>query len=301
MAGRIITGIEGKRVKLRSAANRVIAEVRKFDLAPLSPDTRSGWLKPPPLATFTELEPLGFGLTDEDWWIFPPEDIPDPTIVWPMDTAAIIETEGGGVRLVKVRTITPRECRGSVTRFSPYMLRMDYAETIDRRMFTAAGVYVWVGGKWAEANGHVRFTAKGIREADTPMPADDAQIPSVMMGIALNQRYQWGVSLGRRGTPSIRFATDPTGIKEFFRFRDLPEGRDRRESLLNWVSDHWRQNRHDPDVEVYVRKHMRGSTHFGWADMLCTIRPAPYDMEKLEGLRRERNAMRIAGVDRRNK
>ena len=38
--------------------------------------------------------------------------------------------------------------------------------------------------------------------------------------------------------------------------RDLPEGKDRREALLTWVGDHWRQNRHDPDIEIYVRKHL---------------------------------------------
>ena len=70
---RNITGIEADRIKLRSAALRIIRIILDQKMASLR-NTRKDWLAPPPLSTFTRLEPLGFGLPQDDWWTFNPRD-----------------------------------------------------------------------------------------------------------------------------------------------------------------------------------------------------------------------------------
>ena len=37
--------------------------------------------------------------------------------------------------------------------------------------------------------------------------------------------------------------------------------------MVHWVGEHWRQNRYDPDVEHYVREHLRGSYNFNWHNL----------------------------------
>ena len=124
-------------------------------------------------------------------------------------------------------------------------------------------------------------------------------VPSLATAIALKQRYQWAVSLGLENSPSIRFATDPTGIKDVFRIRDMPDGKDRREALLTWVTDHWRQDRYDPEMETYVRRHLRGATQFSWRGMDCELLPSQFDVDQRDKAIGNRDAMRAAGVDRR--
>ena len=40
--------------------------------------------------------------------------------------------------------------------------------------------------------------------------------------------------------PSLTLLTDATGVKEFWKLRDVPVGRRRRAALLHWVEKHWR-------------------------------------------------------------
>ena len=81
-------------------------------------------------------------------------------------------------------------------------------------------------------------------------------------------REYWQVLVRFGGQrPGIKLFTDATGIKDFFRFREVPEGKSRRDALVHWVGEHWRQNRYDPDVEHYVREHLRGSYNFNWHNL----------------------------------
>lgn len=113
-------------------------------------------------------------------------------------------------------------------------------------------------------------------------------------------KYRWSVEIGYNGLPvSISFLTDPTGVKEFFKLRDIPEGKMRRAALSHWVSAHWRQVRVDPVAEVYVRQHLRGKTEFRWFDMDVKIHIPESDKDKINRLKRERQRMKILGLDRR--
>lgn len=134
--------------------------------------------------------------------------------------------------------------------------------------FSARTVFVgWEGGRWVGLEG----------EAPHPLTT------SLLGGLCADQfcaRYEWRVSLGIQGGPSVAFETDPTGAREVFRLRDLPDGSQRRSALLHWVGEHWRKRRSDPSEETKVRAHLRGQTEFVWNGMRCRIRPSDYDAER---------------------
>lgn len=300
MIGKTIIGIEKDRILLRGAALKIIRQMLEHPLMKTD-DTRRDWLAPLPPSGYRRLEPLGFGLHDDDsdWWIFPPEDC-KPDVVWPLEVGVVIEQAGPdkNLQVSRTRTITAKDARGYATRFSPFMVRTDHAAVWDGKFCSSSTVMAWLGGRWVDAidrfNGHM-YAKNG------PTPADDCVPCNLATGVALRQRYEWAVSLGLEHSPSIRFTTDPTGIRDVFRIRDLPEGKDRREALLTWVTDHWRQDRHDPDVETYVRKHLRGATAFSWRGMECELLPSRFDLDAKERMIAEREAMKRTGADKRLK
>lgn len=119
----------------------------------------------------------------------------------------------------------------------------------------------------------------------------------------------WQIKTRLEGTSStITLLTDPTGVKEFWKLRDIPEGKRRREALLHWVSDHWRQTRNDPDVEGYVRTHLRGSTSLQFKDIAAEIIPSNLDLlreqkaiahrKQLKDLKKDRRKRRLVYVHR---
>jgi hypothetical protein len=101
------------------------------------------------------------------------------------------------------------------------------------------------------------------------------------------------------GTPSVGFYTDPTGVKEFLRFRDREDGSSRRSALAHWVTTHWRQNRHDPDVEVYVREHLRGKRSCVWHGMNAWIEVPEVDLQRVEEAVETRKRLSAAQLTRR--
>lgn len=282
------------REQIRRAALRIIGEVLKWPEGERHEGMvrRHFGLHPPaPLSSFRRLDPWGFGLPDErDELDFNRIDC-TPDVVWPLSYGGIETNPDASwvLRLFMHKTVSAKDARGYAKRFSPYMLRADMAELKDGAFGRFTIYWAWINGQW--------------RVADPKLDGELMDIEGAMMrsstALALRQRYEWAVSLGLPGSPSVRFATDPTGMKDVFRIRDLPEGRDRREALMGWVCDHWRQDRFDPDVEVYVRKHLRGATKFGWEEFECELLPAQFDIERRDKLIAERRAMHAAGTDRR--
>lgn len=274
-----------ERSQLRTTASKLIAIIESLPVTHQR-DTRKDWLAPPSLSDFKRLEPIGWEEefhVDDDWWVFNPQEC-TPKVIWPVKTALIAE-HSDGVSMSVWRSVTMQESRGYAKLVSKYMLRSDVAEANDGRWVTAATLWTWLGNRWANSQAH----------ADTP-----TDYPLAATAVALRQRYEWAVAIGFGG-PSIRFATDPTGIKELWKVRDVPEGRDRRPMLNAWISDHWRQDRYDPELEIYVRKHLRGATTFTWRDVQGEILPSQFDVERRNKLIAERKAMREAGIDRRFK
>jgi hypothetical protein len=185
------------------------------------------------------------------------------------------------------------------------MLRSDHAMFDRESLAAAAGVEAWVGGKWINAINRTLWEYAGAMQIPcktgnlTNDGAKDHLLPELAMGLALKHRYEWAVSVGLENSLSVRFVTDPTGIKYIFKIRDLPPGSDRREALLTWVGAHWRQDRRDDDMELYVRKHLRGALKFNWRGLQACVLPAPFDVEQRDKLIAERQQMRVDGTDHR--
>jgi hypothetical protein len=123
-----------------------------------------------------------------------------------------------------------------------------------------------------------------------------------IMGLCFLEPSFWVAEVSiQKGLPSVRIITDPTGIKELWKYRDVPEGLNRRAALLNWVSDHWRKNRKDPDVEHYVRKHLRGRVETTCSGMHVKVHASPEDLVEVWELAGDREKLRESGKDRRKR
>lgn len=275
--------------KIRARVFDVIRRI--IDIPPLSGqpirNARKDWLRPPPIHEFKGIDPFMLYQREGDW-MFRPEDC-SPAVVWPIDVCVIkqgTENDWSKLMVFRYRTVRPKDVRGYANRISPFMLRRDVGVEDRGTFITASGLLSYIGGKWPDA-----VTANGYDKYQ--------DVGGFAIGLALRHRYEWAVNIGFPNSPSVRFSTDPTGLKELFRLRGVADGRDRRDALMTWVSDHWRQDRTDRDIETYVRKHLRGTTRFEWRGMECEIKPSAYDIEQRDRYVAERAAMRKTGTDKR--
>lgn len=282
---------------------RVFDVIRRIiDIPPLEGSTmraaRNDWLKPPHITQFKGIDPILLYGTDQEWF-FRPEDC-TPLVVWPIDICTI-QPNGGdfGLMVQRYRSVTPKEVRGYASRISPFMLRRDIGVEDRGKFVTASGLLSYLGGKWPDAQGRMNYEGFAEIPVRQGVIADHIDSGGLAIAIALRQRYEWAINIGFENSPSVRIATDPTGMKELFRLRDVADGRDRRDALMTWVSDHWRKNRDDADVETYVRKHLRGSSTFEWRGMECEIKPSQFDLEQRDKFIAERAEMRRTGLDKR--
>lgn len=100
------------------------------------------------------------------------------------------------------------------------------------------------------------------------------------LGFQFSARYDWSVLIGLNNYPRIRFATDPEGVRDVFKFRDMLDGEHRRAALCHWVESHYRRTgRGRPDVRI-IEAYLRGKTDFVWNGLRCSIEPSPYDLEQ---------------------
>lgn len=104
------------------------------------------------------------------------------------------------------------------------------------------------------------------------------------VGHQKKQQGEWAVLISKNKGMSIRFGTDTTGIKNVFKYRDVPTNKKRRETLLHWVGDHYRKSRNNPEDLIYIQEYMRGATKFEWAGFTCEIVPSKVDLLKFQQL-----------------
>ena len=104
----------------------------------------------------------------------------------------------------------------------------------------------------------------------------------VAMGqsIALTHRYEWGAQFSFPGSPKVIVPTTPRGILELFNDRDKPESLDPRKALKHWVSEHIRRAK--CGSFQHVISHLRGELKFSWRGFDVEIKPAQFDLEKIE-------------------
>jgi hypothetical protein len=171
----------------------------------------------------------------------------------------------------------------------------------DAKYMTARTYAFYVNGNWLKPD----RTFLEYRDSDglqnletrnTGLIWERESDPRVALGLQFNSFYEWNVDIRRENSLELSFVTDPIGAQEIFRLRDIPEGKARRAALRNWVMQHWRKTR---DVDVKVRRHLRGAEQFNWNGLYCTIRPSPDDLRLNEKYRLEREAERRTGQGRR--
>lgn len=143
------------------------------------------------------------------------------------------------------------------------------------------------------------FPAKGPRYESSHDKWLTKMLCYTSLSYAVMMRERWSVSVGYTPDRRVRFITDPSGAKEFFKDRDTPDNGTRKKALRNWVRDHWRQHRTDKADEVYVRAHLRGATEFTWRGMSCRIDPSEQDFAVVGILQEMRKKLRKQKLDRR--
>jgi hypothetical protein len=154
------------------------------------------------------------------------------------------------------------------------------------------------GGRVRVFDSQERFTRDGILRIQPNSP-QTLQQQRVFLGCVFMEPAFWVARVTLDNAPALALITDPTGVKELWKFRDVPPGARRRAALLHWVNDHWRMDRHDPDVETYVRKHLRGARSFSHGDLLIDVRESREDRACIYEAIKDREAARKAGRDRR--
>lgn len=234
-------------------------------------------------------------------------ELPEPwQVPWPIDVRIILPVESAsGERkwtLCRYRGLRPQETRGRVSIALPFPLETLYASPSEGRAMA-----LWFGragpGRWVPIHRTLVGWAEGPESFDHSHEYHEEVSNRAMLGIYLarEKMQQWRVYLGLEGQPGLELPTTPTGAAEVFRLRDIPEGRERRQALRHWVTEHWRTSRADPDEETQVRAHLRGVQQFTWNGLRCRVTPSLTDREREQQLRVRRQESRASGRDRRRK
>lgn len=180
----------------------------------------------------------------------------------------------GGFSLQRHRRVPLKEVRGKFALQTGVVVESSTAVINPAATYESAKMlYEYRGGKWISVANHAGFRSGTF-------VAEEHHAIQMAMGIAFTRQYEWRVSLGWVGCPTISFVTDPVGAREVFRLRDLPNGRSRRSALRHWVREHWRRARRDGAEESKVRAHLRGATEFTWNGLACRIMPSADDLSK---------------------
>jgi hypothetical protein len=249
-----------------------------------------------PLERFRHLD-VTHMLLGDDWMVLT-ECTPD--VLWPVQSAWAMQQDNGTWHFQQARSISAKDVRGKVRLASRYMLRIDTVSMFpDYRSMAATEIFSMIGKRWVPSD--IKTTIRCHDTVRYQLPEDYSHVEgkcNLAISMALRHRYEWSVSIGEPGGASFRFATDPTGIRAILGERDKGES-GRRDALRSWVTSHWRQKRSDPDAEVYVRKHLRGSETFSWRGYVCDWSPSAYDVEYNDKLRVERSMMGAQAIRQR--
>lgn len=254
-----------------------------------------------------------FGLHDDERLIPSGRDLDDrgKPVMWPIDVGTMTEykdhEESNGFQLNRTRSIDPQKTRGICKIVSRHMLRNDTLLTLRTgngegwRYATLSTYHALVGRRWIDVTmkrdwaGEIGSAIPIRKDTYGQRGTDNSFSPNercgAAIGLAVNQTYLWLVEIGQADGPSFCFETEPARLGSIFKLRDVPEGERRRAALKNWVTSHWRTDTRDPEMEVYVRQHLRGAETFSWDGYFCTIHPSRHDLDLNEELRAERELM----------
>lgn len=256
-------------------------------------DPRSGASDRVPVSLFKRAVPFGDTIVDAYpadyavWMDTTPNDLSEPFDV------AVASTGADYATFIRARACDSKRVRGKVTRVTQTMAEVLYLSVDLNTLHATPGREYWgfAGGEWHYLSHHTVKT-HAIRGFDTVQSeyrrkqlVTDSTLFS-LAGIQFNRPYMWHATFEDEGA-SLSFPTDPAGARALLADRDKVGSR--RPALRNWVTQHWRQSRADPESELYVRKHMRGRTLIDWYGYKVAIEPST---DALAELRRHREAER---------
>lgn len=185
-----------------------------------------------------------------------------------------------------------------INRFGKFdKFRVDRREVINGvildRIFNPCFTYAYKGDFHADL-------ASANKKLEAEIRAKEAN--RMLAGIANGMRFHWTAKVRiEKDVPSLTVITDPTGVKELWKLRDIPEGKKRRAALLHWVQSHWRQNRVDPELESFVRKQLRGARTFNHGSLEVEVVPSETASLEVETCKVERAELRTKKQDRRKR
>lgn len=205
---------------------------------------------------------------------------------YPASWAQAIMCSGDSGERFKLLNAHSLGYQGKRLAFGPYtespaatvetVLLFDSGQSIIRRRN-----YLFDGIGWLDptatpiANGRniTRYSGRSVKTyQDCTFGFDDTLPPHLCFAIfACCYRY-FSVAIGHESAAhKVKLMTDATGIHSWFKLRDKPEGKSRRDALIHWVKEHWRKFRDDPAMETKVREHLRGRLDFDWFGMKSSI------------------------------
>jgi len=175
--------------------------------------------------------------------------------------------------MLSLKSTNAKQSRGRYKICDPRMVAYDMAvlPMTNRPPIAMSQIISWRGNTFVpNSTAYPRISHFTLEEQDRIR---------ILLGIQFTNRYDWVVQLGYPDRMKINFITNPSSIRDLFKLRDVPEGKKRRESLRNWVSEHKRKRSTIEEDTIYVKKHLRGATSFSWDGLEGVIYPAQFDQE----------------------
>lgn len=174
---------------------------------------------------------------------------------------------------MRFRSVSPKEVRGIAKRITPFIVEMSQAQINHDATYETSRILLgsFNGSDWIDiVNRQGEQPLKIIYEKQN-------------ISIAICQQFlwpaHWRAIVETQIGCSMGFMTDPSGAREIFRWRDIPEGKERRAAIRHWVTDHWRQKKNSPEDLAWVRKHLRGKQEFVWNGYKVTLIPPKTEVE----------------------
>jgi len=223
-----------------------------------------------------------------EWLALMPDDEMRETI-WPIDIATVLRKDNGNINFTRMFTATAASLRGRariIPQRAAWLVNASVSES--GKWFAQMTPIGLINNTWSLLDlGIVRKITNGsgtvelVKRQDREIRDETNDTASIMQSIALTERYNWHVAIGREGEPRVLLPTNPRGCLELFKTRDKRDGETRRAALRHWVHNHFREQ---GDREInYVRDHLRGVTEFDWRGFnSCEVFVSEFDLEKNE-------------------
>jgi hypothetical protein len=177
--------------------------------------------------------------------------------------------------LQRLRWANPKETRGRIKRFSTNILCHEIVFLNDNPQYVKA-FYVLHADYFELLNNNLSPNAWM------------EEVIWALANIALFNNKHWNVYLKDiDDVIGIKIQIYPTSLKELFKLRNIPQGKNRKLALKHWVSEHSKRKPNATTNEdlIFINKYLRGATEFNWNGLYCKVIPSIDDLKTLECLK----------------